>query len=67
MWAPGAIGIAVSLIVLVMMKDSPEKCGFGPIASESKKKKPKPGANPNFLPDDWQIRGCLQAGSIPRR
>ena len=39
MFAPGAVALAVSVLVLLFMKDSPEKEGFPPIDEGAPKKK----------------------------
>jgi sugar phosphate permease len=39
MFAPGAVALAVSVLVLFFMKDSPEKEGFPPIDEGAPKKK----------------------------
>ena len=46
MYAPGVVGIAVALIVLLFMKGSPEEFGHAPIASP----KPKQNAASTGLP-----------------
>ena len=38
MFAPGAVALAVSVLVLIFFKDSPEAAGFAPLESSSKKK-----------------------------
>lgn len=45
MYAPGVVGIAVGLLILIIMKDSPESIGYPPIEP---KKTPK-GALPPAL------------------
>ena len=45
MYAPGAVGIAVGLLILILMKDSPESIGYPPIEP---KKSPK-GVTPLTL------------------
>jgi sugar phosphate permease len=42
MFAPGAAALAVSVLVLLFFKDSPESQGFPPVESGSKKKTAKP-------------------------
>lgn len=39
MYAPGVVGIAVGLLILLIMRDSPESIGYPPIEP----KKPSPG------------------------
>ena len=39
MWAPGAIGLTVGVLVLFLCKDSPESIGYPPIESIEKAKK----------------------------
>ncbi len=31
MWAPGIVGVVVGLLLLVAVKDSPEKIGYPPV------------------------------------
>lgn len=38
MFAPGAVALAVSVLVLLFFKDSPEAAGFAPVESSTKKK-----------------------------
>lgn len=38
MFAPGCVALAVSVLVLIFFKDSPESMGFPPVESSSKKK-----------------------------
>ena len=38
MFAPGVVALAVSVLVLIFFKDSPEAAGFAPLESSSKKK-----------------------------
>lgn len=45
MYAPGVVGIVVGLLILIIMKDSPESVGYPPIEP---KKAPK-GAPPPAL------------------
>ena len=42
MFAPGAAALAVSVLVLLFFKDTPESQGFPPVESGSKKKTAKP-------------------------
>ncbi len=54
MFAPGAVALAVSVLVLLFMKDSPEKEGFPPIDEGAPKKKvaeEKPPAGWHLLCD----------------
>lgn len=44
MFAPGTVALAVSVIVLLFMKESPEKEGFPPISDGAPKKKAEPVA-----------------------
>ena len=38
MWAPGAIGLVMGVLVLFLCKDSPESMGYPPIESIEKAK-----------------------------
>ena len=31
MWAPGIVGVVIGLLLLVVVKDSPEKIGYPPV------------------------------------
>jgi sugar phosphate permease len=42
MFAPGAVALGVSVLVLLFMKDSPEKEGFPPVTDGKPKKKSEP-------------------------
>lgn len=56
MFAPGCVALAVSVLVLLFFKDSPEAAGFAPIEEGAKKKQPAketPGT-PLPLPDSFR-------------
>ena len=44
MYAPGVVGIAVGLLILLIMKDSPESLGYPPIEAQKThaRKQPAP-------------------------
>ena len=31
MWAPGIVGVVIGLLLLIVVKDSPEKIGYPPV------------------------------------
>lgn len=44
MWAPGAVGFTVGLLLLLGVRDSPESCGYLPVEKVDRAKKVKAGA-----------------------
>ena len=39
MWAPGAVGFTVGLLLLLGVRDSPESCGYLPVEKVDRAKK----------------------------
>lgn len=39
MWAPGAVGFTVGLLLLLGVRDSPEACGYKPVEQVDRAKK----------------------------
>lgn len=61
MYAPGVVGIAVGLLILLIMKDSPESIGYPPIEP---KQAPK-GASPDgCMLVVMSVRVCLLSLSV---
>ena len=40
MWAPGAVGFVIGLLLLLTVRDSPEKIGYPPVEVAAKKEVP---------------------------
>lgn len=43
MWAPGAVGFTVGLLLLLGVRDSPEACGYKPVEVVERAKKVSQG------------------------
>ncbi|KAJ9513154.1 hypothetical protein QJQ45_029358 [Haematococcus lacustris] len=53
MWAPGAIGMLVGVIVLLTVRDKPEDIGYPPVEGEDPAKAKAKAAGQSTKPDIW--------------
>jgi hypothetical protein len=46
MWAPGAVGLTVGVLLLLAVRDSPEQCGYPPVEIVTPKAKVRHPSRP---------------------
>ena len=59
MFAPGAVALAVSVLVLLFFKDSPEAAGFAPIEASTQKKPVKETSGRLGVVSDPSVQSCI--------